>query len=129
MVSFRQAAGNWFEGKVDEINRRNFRSLQNAMKEGEQVTQTFIATRGTAGTGKQGRVDTGKMLESVDSDTRLQGSDEAEGRFGWLNKKPFYAEFQEAGTKYIEPMYALSDAAEIVVDELIKDLRQNVRDA
>lgn len=127
--SFREQAGAWFEAKVDEINRRNFRSLQKSMKDGEETTQTFIATRGTSGTGKQGRVDTGRMLESVDSEAELKGSDRAEGRFGWLEKKPFYAEFQEAGTQYIEPMYALSDAAEIVVPELIRELRNNVKDA
>lgn len=129
MVSFSQAAGGWFEAKVNEINRRNYRALQNAMKEGEEITQTFIATRGTAKSGKQGRVDTGKMLESVDSETNLTGRDEAEGRFGWLKKKPFYAEFQEAGTQYIEPMYALTDAAAIVIDELVKDINDNVKDA
>lgn len=129
MVSFSQAAGGWFEAKVNEINRRNYRALQNAMKEGEEITQTFIATRGTAKSGKQGRIDTGKMLESVDSETNLTGRDEAEGRFGWLRKKPFYAEFQEAGTQYIEPMYALSDAAAIVIDELVKDINDNVKDA
>lgn len=129
MVSFSQAAGGWFEAKVNEINRRNYRALQNAMKDGEEITQTFIATRGTAKSGKQGRVDTGKMLESVDSETSLTGRDEAEGRFGWLKKKPFYAEFQEAGTQYIEPMYALTDAAAIVIDELVKDINDNVKDA
>lgn len=134
MPSFREGASNWFEAKVNEINRRNYRALQNAMKDGEETTQTFIATRGTAGTGKQGRVDKGIMLDSVGSETKLVGSDEAIGRFGWLNETPFYAKFQEGGTKVdgverIPPMYALSDAAEIVVDELIQDLRQNVRDA
>lgn len=129
MVSFEQAAGGWFQAKVDEINRRTFRTLENAMKEGEEITQTFIATRGTPGTGKQGRIDTGAMLNAVDSEAKLQGKDEAIGRFGWLDKKPFYAEYQEAGTKYIAPMYALSDAAEIVKAELIKNLGNDVKGA
>lgn len=129
MVSFEQAAGAWFEAKVNAITRGNYRALQDAMKEGEEITQTFIATRGTSGTGKQGRIDTGAMLDAVDSETRLENKDEAIGRFGWLEKKPFYAEYQEAGTKYIAPMYALSDAAEIVRDELLKDIGKNVRDS
>lgn len=129
MTSFEQAAGGWFQAKVDEINRRTFRTLQGSMKEGEQITQTFIATRGTAGTGKQGRVETGKMLDSVDSDAKLQGNDEAIGRFGWLDKKPFYAEFQEGGTKHIAPMYALSDAAEIVKADLVSKLSKDVKGA
>jgi len=129
MVSFEQAAGGWFEAKVNEINRRNFASLRNAMKDGEEITRTFIATRGTEKSGKQGRVDTGKMLESVDSETKLESRDEAVGRFGWTDKTPFYAKYQEPGTKYIAPMYALTDAAEIVLDELIKDISDNMKGA
>lgn len=129
MVSFEEAAGGWFQAKVDEINRRNYRALGENMKDGEEITQTFIATRGTEKSGKQGRVDTGAMLDAVDSDTQLKSKDEAIGRFGWLKKKPTYAQYQEAGTKYIAPMYALSDAAEIVKDQLIKDISNNVKDA
>lgn len=121
--------GAWFTAKIQSMTRKNFTSLRNAMKDGEETTQTFIATRGTPGTGKQGRIDTGKMLDSVGSDAKLMNEENAEGRFGWLDKKPFYAEYQEAGTQYIAPMYALSDAAEIVRDELIRDLNKNMKDA
>lgn len=129
MVSFEQAAGEWFQVKVDEINRKNFAALRDNMKDGEEITQTFIATRGTEKSGKQGRVDTGAMLDAVDSDTQLKSKDEAIGRFGWLKKKPTYAQYQEDGTKYIAPMYALSDAADIVKFQLIKDISDNVKDA
>lgn len=129
MTDFGRAAGSWFEEKVQELNRRTFRALQTNMKDGEEITQTFIATRGTPGTGKQGRIDTGKMLESVGSEAELQGQDEAVGRFGWLDKQPFYAEYQEAGTRYIAPMYALSDAGEIVIKQLRKDINDAVKDA
>jgi hypothetical protein len=129
MVSFEQAAGGWFQAKVDEINRKNFAALKNNMQDGEEITQTFIATRGTEKSGKQGRVDTGAMLDAVDSDVKLQSKDEAIGRFGWLKKKPTYAQYQEEGTKYIAPMYALSDAAEIVKLQLIKDISDNVKEA
>lgn len=127
MDNFEQAANAWFEAKVREVNRKTFRTLSDSMKDGEEITQTFIATRGTEGTGKQGRIDTGTMLDSVESDTRLQGRDEAIGRFGWLSKKPKYAEYQEDGTKYIAPMYALSDAAEIVKQELINNIGDDLR--
>lgn len=126
---FGRAAGSWFEEKVRDLNRKTFRALQENMKDGEEITQTFIATRGTPGTGKQGRVDTGKMLDSVSSQATLKNQDEAEGRFGWINKTPFYAEFQEAGTRYIAPMYALSDAAEIVIKQLRQDIGEAVKEA
>lgn len=126
MADFSRAFNSWFDRKVENLNRRTYRALDESMTEGEEITQTFIATRGTSGTGKQGRVDTGKMLESVGSEAKLLNKDEAEGRFGWLNEQPFYAEFQEAGTQYIEPMYALSDAAEIIQQELEKRLNDAV---
>lgn len=129
MVSFEQAAGSWFQAKVDEINRKNFAALRENMKDGEEITQTFIATRGTEKSGKQGRVDTGAMLDAVDSDAKLVGKDEAIGRFGWLKKTPSYTKYQEAGTQYIAPMYALSDAAEIVRMQLIKDINDSVKGA
>lgn len=134
MASFEEAAGSWFQAKVDEINRKNFAALRDNMKDGEEITQTFIATRGTEKSGKQGRVDKGIMLDAVDSDTKLVSKDEAVGRFGWIKKTPFYAKYQEGGTKvngeeYVPPMYALSDAAEIVKAQLIKDISDNVKDA
>lgn len=129
MVSFEEAAGGWFQAKVDEINRKNFAALRGGMQDGEEITQTFIATRGTEKSGKQGRVDTGAMLDAVDSDTTLKSKDEAIGRFGWLKEKPSYAQYQEDGTRYIAPMYALSDAAEIVKIQLIKDISDNVKGA
>lgn len=129
MADFGPAANAWFEAKVNAITRGNFRALQENMKDGEEITQTFIATRGTEKSGKQGRIDTGDMLDAVSSEAKLQNQDEAIGRFGWLKEKPFYAEYQEAGTRYIAPMYALSDAAEIVKDQLLKDISDNVKDA
>lgn len=129
MADFSNAAGTWFTAKVEAITRGNYRALSDNMKDGEEITQTFIATRGTEKSGKQGRIDTGAMLDAVDSDTKLVSKDEAVGRFGWLEKKPFYAPYQEDGTQYIAPMYALSDAAEIVKLQLIKDISDNVKDA
>lgn len=129
MADFSRAFGAWFDGKVENLNRRTFRALDESMKEGEELTQTFIATRGTSGTGKQGRVDTGKMLDSVGSEAKLLNKDEAEGRFGWIGEEPFYAEYQELGTQYIEPMNALSDAAEVTIQELRAKLGDAIKDA
>lgn len=127
------ASGNdpraWFEAKVRELTSNSFKALEDAMEAGENITKHNIETRGTIKTGKRGRVETGEMRDSVQSDTVKQGQDTIIGRFGWLEKKPFYAEFQEDGTKYIEPMYALSDAAEEVLQDYLKDMEGIVRDA
>lgn len=129
MADFSSAFKSWYELKVENLDRRTFRALDESMKDGEELTQTFIATRGTEKSGKQGRVDTGKMLESVTSETKLVSNDEAEGRFGWLGEQPFYAEYQEAGTSTIAPMYALSDAAEVTIQELRAKLGDAIRGA
>jgi hypothetical protein len=129
VADFSRAFNSWFEGKVENLNRRTFRALDESMKEGEELTQAFIATRGTSGTGKQGRVDTGKMLDSVGSEAKLLNKDEAEGRFGWIGEEPFYAKYQELGTQYIEPMNALSDAAEVTIQELRAKLGDAIKDA
>lgn len=119
----------WFEAKVRKLTAESFQSLEDAMEAGENITKHHIETRGTEGTGKRGRVDTGEMRDRVTSDAVKQGSDVMIGRFGWIEKKPFYAEFQEDGTKYIEPMYALSDAAEEVLQDYLRDMDGIVRDA
>lgn len=126
---FSSAFKSWYEAKVENLDRRTFRALDESMKDGEELTQTFIATRGTEKSGKQGRIDTGAMLDSVTSETKLVSNDEAEGRFGWLGEQPFYAKYQEAGTSTIAPMYALSDAAEDTIQELRAKLGDAIRGA
>lgn len=119
----------WFEAKVRQLTSESFNALEDAMEAGENITKHNIETRGTIKSGKRGRVETGEMRDSVQSDTVKQGPDVMIGRFGWLEKKPFYAEFQEDGTKYIEPMYALSDAAEEVKIDYLEKMEGIVRDA
>lgn len=119
----------WFEGKVRAINAASRRALEDAMEAGENITKHHIETRGTEGTGKRGRIETGKMLNSVDHSVKNTGPDSMEGRFGWLNQQPAWALYQEYGTKYIEPMYALSDAFEEVKIDYLRDMEDAVRDA
>lgn len=121
--------GAWFTAKVAELNRKNFRALDNAMRGGESVTKNLISTRGTPKSGKTGRIDTGKMRDSVDSETKLDNADEATGRFGWTAESPYYALYQEYGTSTIPAMYALTDAAEIAKTQLLRDINNNVKDA
>lgn len=119
----------WFEAKVNELNRKSFRALREAMEAGENITKHNIENRGTAKSGKRGRIDTGTMRDSVESDAKLVSPDEAIGRFGWLNKKPDYVKYQEPGTQYIEPMWALQDAGEEVMQDYLRDMNDIVKDS
>jgi hypothetical protein len=119
----------WFEGKVEAITRGAYRTVSNAVEAGDEITKHHIETRGTAKSGKRGRIDSGAMRDLVDHETQLVSQDEVVGRFGWLGESPYWARYQELGTQYIEPMFALSDAAEEVGQDYLAEMRKVVRDA
>jgi hypothetical protein len=88
---------------------------------GAELVRDTVETSGTVKTGKRGRIETGAMLESVDSDYKeIPGG--AEATYGFLNP-PEYTKYQEGGTQYIEGMFAIDDAAGNVDVDYIKDLR------
>lgn len=118
----------WFEAKVDSLQDGN---RESAIKAGDEIadkTKQYISTRGTAKSGKQGRIETGAMLNSVDSQVEKDTPSEVEVHAGY-HDAPFYTAFQELGTARIEAMYALTDAAEEILPKLAKDVSQNVRNA
>lgn len=64
------------------------------------------------------RVETGKMKASV-TGTGDFGTDILKVSFGWEHDSPFYAPFQEFGTRHgIKPMMAVLDAYNQAVAEL-----------
>lgn len=116
----------WFEQKVETLQDG---SREVAIEAGEEVaekTRQYIRTRGTAKSGKRGRIETGAMLDSVDSQVVKDTPDEVEVHAGY-HDGPFYTVFQELGTTRIEAMYALTDAAEEVLPELEKKLQARAR--
>lgn len=119
----------WFETKLREINRGAFRAISEAAEAGENITKHHIATRGTAKSGKRGRIDSGAMHDLVGSEAHLINADLAEGKFGWLGESPRWAEYQELGTEYIQPMYALADAAEEVGEDYVEEIRKVIKNA
>lgn len=118
----------WFEQKVNQMTRRAIRATEEAAERGEEITKYHIETRGTAKSGKRGRIETGQMRDSVTHATEKRTIDEVVTRFGYDNG-PYWTKFQEQGTKTIEPMYALVDAAEEVVADWREDIAKVVRDA
>lgn len=98
-----------------------------AAEKGEAVMKHFIETRGTAKSGKRGRIETGDMRDSVGSDVRKATAEEIEVAFGWLGETPEHAKFQETGFRHsggvqVTGMYALTDAFEEVVTDLEEDI-------
>ena len=125
MAGMREALHSWFSAKVDNLNDGLRDIAKESAEEGEKLTKQFIETRGTAKSGKQGRIETGAMLDSVSSAVVRETKDEIQTRFGY-NDAPYYTVFQELGTSQVEPMYALTDASEEVFEDLRKDIERLV---
>lgn len=124
----RNALMAWFNGKVDRLHDNLRDVVDDSIEEGERITDHHIRTRGTAKSGKAGRIETEAMVNSVSSQLLRDNEQEVVGAFGY-HDTPFYTVFQELGTSRIEPMYALSDAAEEVLADLPKKIREAVKDA
>lgn len=118
----------WFNAKVDSLEDGNREAAIEAGDEIVNKTKQYISTRGTAKSGKQGRIETGAMLNSVKSKVEKDSPTEVEVHAGY-DDAPFYTVFQELGTARIQAMYAITDAAEEVLPKLAKDISKNVRNA
>lgn len=114
----------WFEANVRELNKNVRRAAEQSGEEIAELTREHIRTRGIK---KPGRIDTGAMLESVDSEVTKDTADEFEVRAGYFDTLD-YVPYQELGTRLIAPTYALTDAAEIVLPKLRKRIDEAVRD-
>lgn len=118
-------SGNWGDPfNTDRFTRCVQDALETALASGEDLGQRYISTRGIT---KPGRILTGDMLQSFTS-AILRTANGAVGTLGWIDDEPFYSFFQEYGTQYIEPMFALRDAAEAVKNQLIENCAACVKE-
>lgn len=94
--------------KHQRILSRGREITQDYGEYGAELVRDVVETSGTAKTGKRGRIETGAMLEGVDSDYH-DTSDGGEATWGFVRPTP-YTKYQELGTQFIEPMLAVDDA-------------------
>lgn len=127
MSGFGPAVLAWFENKVENLNDDLDGVVIGAGADIVDITRHHIETRGTAKSGKRGRIETSAMLNSV-TEQVSKTPDETEVRAGY-HDAPFYTVFQELGTSRIEAMYALTDAAEEVLPDLQKDIERVIKRA
>ena len=125
----------WFRAKVGRIEHGAEGVLREVTDEGAALMRENIATRGTAKSGREGRIDTGLMYDSVNTSVTTSERGNVTGRFGWIGRKEKYFPMQELGfTHYlsgeaVEPMYALADASEYVFEKYRDELRKVARGA
>lgn len=118
--------------RVEQMTRKARRTVQEAADKGRDLTKEHIETRGTAKSGKRGRIETSAMLNSVSSGTVSSNIEEVVTRFGYENS-PYWTQFQEPGFVHtsgvtVEGTYALQDAAEEVFRDLKRDIGDVVKD-
>ena len=122
----------WFKSKMDEIADIIEETADDAAVMGESLTKNYIETRGTAKSGKQGRIETGEMLKKVSGKVSDVTPISATAEFGWLEGSPEYARYQEEGFAHrngvdVEGMYALTDAGHEVIEDVKDNLRSRLR--
>lgn len=92
--------------------------MEDVTEEGADMMREYIRTRGTDKSGKAGRIETGKMLDSVESAVH-RNPKSVRGEFGWgVSGGPHekYFDYQENGFKHwisgenVPPMHAMLDA-------------------
>lgn len=122
----------WFQSKLKEIEGVIHEAADTAAESGSNITKHHIETRGTAKSGKKGRIETGAMRDAVSGRVTDKTLTSATAMFGWLEGSPDYARFQEPGFTHlgggkVEGMYALADAKDEVIADLKNDLRSKLR--
>lgn len=125
----------WVKSMVEKIESRNQQLFTEAMGEGKEIMRDNIETRGTAHSGKRGRIEESKMLGATTSEVTSPAKNRMSGRFGWLNTQEDYFLYQEGGFRHVragrmvEGMYAMQDAADEVWMNLREDLERSARGA
>lgn len=109
----------WYRGVRTDIEQSTIEEADDFARTGAAYMKEFISTRGTAHSGKRGRIDEGIMLNAVGS--RSASGVGRTASFGWLREKRDYFLYQEGGffnvlaQRQVEGMYALADAAELAM--------------
>lgn len=122
----------WFDESVNSIMGDVTDIVADAVEEGENITKHNIETRGTAKSGKRGRIKSKVMRDAVKSEMTKTSKNDAEGKFGWIDQYEDYFGYQEGGFEYVhadptfdvEGMYALTDAGEEVWQNVVDDVKR-----
>lgn len=133
---------NWLSGSpasfdgVWKLVRDTYQArLENAMRQviiqAVQDAKDFTASRPSNKSGKAGRVESGKMMNEIIGRSYREGVSKVVGEFGFINgPAELYMALQTStGFKhwlsgdFIEPTFALRDAARIAVINLFEEMK------
>lgn len=99
-----------------DLEERVWSALQKVIEQAVDDAKRFTSDRGTAKSGKAGRIETGLMVQSIVGRVVKDGMDKIVGEFGFLDRNELYFWLQtvngfEHGASFIEPTFAFRDAA------------------
>lgn len=124
----------WFDRKVKNMSENLRDAGKDLTDDIADTTKEFISQRPSEKSGKPGRIDTGKMIDSVDSREVSYAPTRMEFEAGYLDS-PYWTLFQEAGFDHwitgdhIAGTYALHDAEDLAKAELPRRIKRAVEDA
>lgn len=134
-----------FQKKIKEsyVTQELRFAMEDTVEYTQEVMREAVETSGTdkewsrPWRGRQysgrGRVETGKMRDSIDTEVSVERNSDVVGRVGWLTGTPEYAKYQELGFRhwitgeFISGMMATRDGAEQGTEELLSQLNKAAR--
>jgi len=113
-------------------HEKGVEAMAYVMTKAVEDMKRFTASRPSAKSGKAGRVDTAAMLEAIASKSFLEGADQIIGEFGFVDRQELYFKLQTStgfqhyrSGDFIEPTFAMRDAAALAVQGLLLRLATN----
>ena len=128
----------WYRGKIQKLEEGTEEALTNMAIKGAELMRHYIASRGTEKGGRlprnPGRIDTSDMHDDVTHRVIKGASGKVQAHFGWLDRRKYYYGLQEGGFNHpfggpVEGMYAMTDAANEVFQELRTEMGNVVKRA
>ena len=124
----------WFRARVTNLESGAVDAVEKAAEEGAEMAREVILSSGTARSGKEGRVDTWRMFDAIESQVTLSDRGRVTGRFGWLRDRADYFTLQEGGFNHtsgvnVPGMEAIKQAQEHSQEVFEAELRKAMRNA
>lgn len=116
---------------LDTFQARLQNAMEKVIKQAVQDAKDFTASRPGAKTGKAGRIESTKMMEQIIGRSYREGVGQVVGEFGFLNGPAELYMMLQTSTgfrhwlsgDFIEPTFALRDAARIAIINLYEEMK------
>lgn len=116
---------------LDTFQARLENAMRKVIEQAVEDAKRFTATRPSRKSGKQGRIETGKMVEQIIGRSYREGVRNVVGEFGFLNgPAELYMALQTSSGfthwrsgEFIEPTFAFRDAARLAIQNLFEEMK------